>query len=146
MIVRDILRGKQQELVTATVKMTIPHAMEILIKNRISCLPVVDKNLRLAGIISDKDIFRHIFDSLQSFRSSMVEDLMTKKVIVGLESDEIGYIASIMTTNRIRHVPIMRDERLFGLVSVGDIVKTRMMDMEVENRYLLQFIEGSYPR
>jgi len=59
--------------------------------------------------------------------------------------DEVSYIAGVMTNNRIRHVPIVENKQLAGLVSVGDVVKTQMENIQIENRYLKQYIDGSYP-
>jgi len=70
---------------------------------------------------------------------------MTSELLVGLPTDEISYIAAIMTNNRIRHIPIMDGKNLIGLLSVGDIVKTLMANIETENRYLRQYIDGTYP-
>ena len=74
-----------------------------------------------------------------------VTDIMTSNIIVGVETDELTYIAGLMTNNRIRHVPVVKADKLIGLISIGDVVKAQMSDMEVENRYLKQYIDGSYP-
>ncbi|MCP4683854.1 MAG: CBS domain-containing protein [bacterium] len=145
MQVKDILKTKNREVVTATTSTPVPEAMKALISNRISCLPVVSDANKLEGIISDKDIFRKIHEDPDGFRDSTVGDLMSKDLIVGLMEDEIAYIAGVMTNNRIRHVPIVDDSKLKGLVSVGDIVKTQMEKIEIENRYLKQYIGGDYP-
>ena len=70
---------------------------------------------------------------------------MSTNLIVGLPEDDVAYIAGVMTENRIRHVPIVDRDRIIGLLSVGDIVKTQIENIKVENRYLWQYIEGSYP-
>ncbi len=144
MLVKDILKCKQKGLVTATPNMTIRQAMELLIKNRISSLPVEDDDGKLIGIISDKDIFRKIYETRGDYRVFTVGQLMTTDLIIGLPEDELSYIAGLMTHNRIRHIPIVEKDRLIGIISVGDIVKTQMENMEVENRYLKQYLSGSY--
>ena len=145
MVVREILRTKRGELITAKVSMALFRAMELMINNRISCLPVLDEQGQLTGIVSDKDIFKRLHEDAGQFQDVSVGELMTTDVIVGLLSDEISYIAGLMTTNRVRHIPILDGDQLVGLVSVGDIVKTQMEDIVVENRYLRQYIDGSYP-
>jgi len=145
MQVKDILKTKDRDVVTASAGTPVPEAMKALISNKISCLPVVSDDRELKGIISDKDIFRKIHEDPEGFRDSTVGDLMTRDVIVGLLEDEIAYIAGVMTNNRIRHVPIVENSKLKGLVSVGDIVKTQMEKIEIENRYLKQYIGGDYP-
>jgi len=145
MQVRDVLRSKSKKLVTARESLDILGAMSLLIENRISCLLVTDEERNLRGIISDKDIFRVCYEKHCDFTSMTLTDLLTSDVIVGVEDDELGYIAGLMTNNRIRHVPIVDGEKLVGLVSIGDVVKTQMADLQAHNRYLHQYIDGSYP-
>lgn len=145
MQVRDVLRSKSKELITADETMNIPDAMRLLLKHRISCLLVADDENNLMGIVSDKDIFRVCYEKRCDFSSMTLGDLMTREVIVGVENDELGYIAGLMTNNRIRHVPIVDGQRLVGLVSIGDAVKAQLADLQAHNRYLTQYIDGTYP-
>lgn len=145
MLVKDLLKTKSKELVTISASTKLKEAMESLINNKISCLPVLDDNSRLIGIISDKDIFRHAYEKPAGFQDETVGEVMTTNLIVGLVDDEVAYIAGIMTENRIRHVPIVERDHIIGLLSVGDIVKTQIENIRVENRYLWQYIEGTYP-
>lgn len=144
-LVRDLLLTKQQRLIVAAPETIIARGMEMMIYYRISCLPIVEQPDELFGIVSDKDIFRHIHEHPTSWRNARIGELMSTDLIVGMPQDDLSYIAAVMTTNRVRHVPIVEGSRLIGLVSVGDIVKTQMRSMEIENRYLRQFIDGSYP-
>jgi len=145
MLVRDILKLKNGETKTIGPEQKVKEAMSLLLENKISCLPVVSPEGELMGIVSDKDIFRKAYQSPEQFLECAIKEIMTARLIVGLESDEIGYIGGIMTKNRIRHVPIVEQDRLIGLVSVGDVVKSQIENMEIENRYLKQYIDGSYP-
>ncbi|HUV31583.1 MAG TPA: CBS domain-containing protein [Acidobacteriota bacterium] len=145
MQVKDILRTKTREVVTTPPETSVRQAMELLLNNRVGCLPVVDDSGRLRGIISDKDIFKRAYKDPGSFQGASVGELMTTDLIVGVPDDEIGYIAGIMTNNRIRHIPIVERDRLVGLVSIGDVAKTQMDDIKTENRYLKQYLNGSYP-
>jgi len=146
MKVREILKSKAHaEVFTTKPDTQLSEAMAMLINNRISCLPVIGESEKLAGIISDKDIFRVVFDHPNDFGSHTVSSAMSTNLIVGIENDGLDYIASLMTNNRIRHIPIVDHDKLIGLVSVGDIVKAQIEDMQVENRYLKQYIMGNYP-
>jgi CBS domain-containing protein len=100
---------------------------------------------QLVGIISDRDIFKSIYENQDNFRSLTVGNLMTTDVIVGVPEDEIDYIGGVMTNNRVRHVPILEEGKLVGLISVGDVVKAQIKRMEIENRYLKLYMEGNYP-
>jgi CBS domain-containing protein len=145
MKVQDVLKTKQQKLITAEPSTNIITAMELLLKNRISCLPVVDNSGHLVGIISDKDIFRAIYEHQHDFQGFTVGDLMTTDVLVGVPDDEIDYIGGVMTENNVRHIPILDKDKLVGLISVGDVVKVQIKRMEIENRYLKLYMEGNYP-
>ena len=123
MKVKEVLENKQREIITVEASTGILTAMELLIKNKISCLPVLGESGRLVGIVSDKDIFKAIYENQDSFRSFTVGDLMTTDLIVGVADDDIDYIGGVMTNNRIRHIPIVEKDKLVGLVSVGDVVK-----------------------
>jgi CBS domain-containing protein len=115
--------------------------MGLLITNNIGCLPVVDDEDMLVGILSDKDIFARIYQTKGNYQSLKVEDVMTTNLIVGLPSDDIEYIAGVMEKNSIRHVPIVDGKQLIGLISLRDIVKTQTVAREVENRYLMDMLE-----
>ena len=145
MLVKEVLQSKDKRLVTTGPTATLKQAMGLLITNKVSSLPVLDENEKLIGIISDKDIFRKAHEDAQTFQNLSVGECMSTNLIVGLPEDDVAYIAGVMTENRIRHVPIVDRDRIIGLLSVGDIVKTQIENIKVENRYLWQYIEGSYP-
>lgn len=145
MHVRDLLDLKHREVITIAPDATVDAAMELLLYHKISCLPAVNSEGELQGIISDKDIFRAAYESDTHFKEMSVGDLMSTDLIVGVLDDMVDYIAAVMTNNRIRHVPIVVDNRLIGLVSLGDIVKAQLQDLQVTNRYLQLYIEGNYP-
>ncbi len=145
MLVKELLNNKTRALIIAKPRTPILEAMRLMIQNRISCLPVVDNSGELAGIISDKDIFAAVYESQEGFAENTVAELMTDELIVSVPEDDLNYIANIMTTNRIRHVPVVDQSRLVGLVSIGDVVKEQMTQVQFENRYLMQYITGEYP-
>lgn len=145
MQVKEILKNKDIEIITTTPSNDILTAMELLISKKISCLPVIDNDYCLIGIISDKDIFKAIHKNRNTFAKLTVNELMSTELIVGLEDDKVDYISGLMTNNRIRHIPIVENDKLVGLVSIGDVVKAKQEHMEIENRYLKQYIDGSYP-
>jgi CBS domain-containing protein len=142
MLVRDILESQQREIVTAKPETSVLEAMNLLINNKISCLPVVDREDKLVGILSDKDIFRLAHSDQNNFTKAAVSDIMTRRLIVALAEDDLDYIAGIMTENRIRHIPIVEKDKMIGLVSQGDVVKKQMKDIQVQNRYLKMYIDG----
>ena len=144
MKVKEILQTKTKDILTTTRTESVVTAMEQLLSNKISCLPVVDGK-RLIGIISDKDIFRAVYENRKTFEEFKVEDLMTTDLIVGVEDDDIEYISNLITNNKIRHIPIVENDSLIGLISIGDVVKAKEKHIKTENRFLKQYIDGSYP-
>jgi len=145
MKVKDLLKDKKREIVTVEGSTDILTAMELLIKNKISCLPVLGYSGQLVGIISDKDIFHAIYENQDNFPSIKVSNLMTTDLLVGLADDEIDYIGGVMTENKVRHIPIVEKDQLVGLISLGDVVKAEIKQMQIENRYLKLYMEGNYP-
>ena len=141
MLVKTLLEAKPKEVITAVVETTIDEAMDMLIKNKIGCLPVLDQGKKLVGIISDTDIFKKIHQTKGQYDSLTVQDLMKTELIVGLPDDDINYIAGIMDKNWIRHVPIVDGDNVIGMVSLRDIHKTYVRNKEVENRYLMDMLE-----
>ena len=144
MKVKKILLTKDGDIITIEKTDNIINAMKKLIEKKISCLPVIE-NDNLIGIISDKDIFKAVYEHQDSFATYKVSDFMSSKLIVGVEDDDIEYISKLMTKNKIRHIPIVNKKTLVGLISIGDVVKSRESDMAFENRYLHIYIDGTYP-
>lgn len=145
MKVADFMRDNARELITVRAETGIREAMALLIDNKISCLLVVNDQNELNGIVSDKDIFRSAYKDSEGFIDGAVGDIMSTDLIVGLAEDDFDYIAGLMTENRIRHVPIVENKQLKGLLSLGDIVKSRLTSIKIENRYLKMYIEDVYP-
>jgi CBS domain-containing protein len=69
---------------------------------------------------------------------------MTRELVVGLAEDEIDYVMQILTQNRVRHLPIVEDDRLIGIVSIGDVVNAVRSGLEAENRYLRDYVQGAF--
>jgi CBS domain-containing protein len=145
MLVKALLESKPRRLITASPSTSIDEAMDQLISNSISCLPILEDE-KLTGIITDQDIFKKIHQTKGEYHSLRVQDVMTVDLIVGLLDDEISYIVGLMGKNWIRHVPIVEGEKLVGLVSQRDIVKQQAENTEVENRYLKMYTEGMHRR
>jgi CBS domain-containing protein len=142
MLVRTLLESKPKNVVTATTGTTIDAAMDMMISNNIGCLPVVEDDGKLIGIVSDKDIFRKIHETKGDYHNLKVSDVMTTDLIVGLPDDDIEYIAGVMDNNWIRHVPIVEGDHIIGLVSIGDVIRIQSSRHEIENRYLKLYMDG----
>ena len=141
MQVNAILESKPKQIISARPSTSIDEAMGLLVDHKIGCLLVLDNEKRLVGILSDKDIFVRIYRTKGDYHSLKVEDLMTTDLIVGLPTDNVEYIAGVMEKNSIRHMPIVKDSQVIGLISARDIIKAQVAGKEIENRYLVDMLE-----
>ncbi|UCG61031.1 MAG: CBS domain-containing protein [Candidatus Zixiibacteriota bacterium] len=146
MLVKNLLESKPRQIVSTRPHASVDEAMDLLIRNNIGCLPVLDDSGELIGIISDKDIFKRIHETKGQYHDMTVKDVMTTNVIVGLPDDDISYIAGMMKKNWIRHVPIVEQGEVVGLVSLRDILKTVSKTTDIENRYLKMYMDGLHSR
>jgi CBS domain-containing protein len=146
MLVKTLLEAKPPSLFTAKPTTPFDEAMELLIKNQIGCLPIVGDDGKLVGVVSDKDIFKKIHETKGDYHSLKLADVMTTEVVVGLPTDDLTYIAGLMDKNWIRHVPIVEGERVIGVVSQRDVIKTQTESMHIENRYLNLYMEQMHRR
>ena len=142
MKVKDVLSQKGWNAVTIHPERSLRRAMGVMIENQIGALPVVCDDGGLVGIITERDLFRYCFHNRGLDEEAVVADVMTQELIVGVPDDDVDYIASVMTKNRIRHIPIVEDGKLTGIVSIGDVIKNKLKDMSVTNRYLMEYING----
>lgn len=144
MKVRDILETKGRQCETIGPDKTVKEAMEKIAQKKIGALLVMD-NESLLGIITERDIFRLVASRNEAAFDKPVREYMSTNLIVGLPDDDIDVIMAYMTNNRFRHVPILENGKLAGIISIGDIVKAEVDDLKVENRYLNEYISGKYP-
>ena len=145
MKVRDILKDKGTEVATIGTEETIGDAAKILVEKNIGSLLVQDEKGAIAGIITERDILKQCNQCLESLKETKVKDVMTKNLIVASLDDDLDYVENIMTQNRVRHLPIISNQKLEGIISIGDLVNVLRGDCKVENRYLKDFISGKYP-
>jgi CBS domain-containing protein len=145
MKVRDILKDKGKGVITIGVEGTIYDAVRILVEKNIGSLLVLDENGKIVGIITERDILKECDCRCELLKQTKVKEVMTKDMIVGSPDDDIDYVESVMTQNRVRHLPIVANQKLEGLISIGDVVKVLHRECKVENRYLKDFISDKYP-
>ncbi len=147
MKVKDILKSKGSEVFTVSQDTTLMGATDIFFSKKIGSLLVNDAEGNIVGIIAPNDILKAIQEGCTEENCALqkVSKVMTKEILCASEDDEIDYIQAIMTENRIRHIPIIKDKKIIGLVSIGDIVKALIKNKEVENHYLRDYITGKYP-
>lgn len=142
MKVKDILKQKGPEVFTIGEEKTLADAVKILSANNIGVLLVLNSEAKIVGIISERDIIRTLAKDPQNCLSTKVKDVMTQQVIVVEPEDDLEYVEKVMTVNRCRHVPVINNKVLVGLISIGDIVKSMLKESEIENKYLRDYISG----
>lgn len=143
MKVRDILKTKGPEVFTIGEEKLLQEAIEKLVINRIGVLLVLNSQAKITGIISERDIIKACHEDPAQYGSKLVNTIMTTNVIVAEADDEVDYVESVMTDNRIRHLPIVDNKVLVGLISIGDLVKNQLNKQRSENKYLMDYISGN---
>jgi len=143
MKIRSVLDHKGYDVVTVPPSFTVQDAMRLLVEHNIGSV-VVTEDRKVRGILTERDILRLAAQDAASMVSRKVEDVMTRDLVVGLMDDTVEYVMEIMTKNRIRHLPILEDGWMQGILSIGDVVNALRNQVEVENRYMRDYIQGKY--
>ncbi len=142
MKIKDILKSSTKEVVTINGDKIIFDAVEKLVTNKIGSLLVIDDDQKITGIITERDI---LYENYVNYGSeSKINDVMTKEIVIGNLEDDIDYVKDMMINKRIRHMPILEDNELMGMVSIGDILKSQLKDTTYQCRYYKEYIEGRY--
>jgi len=151
MQVSDILHEKGKKVVTIDADRSIHDAIGMLNEHRIGALLVMGESKELEGIITERDILRKCGNHCLSMSeptapgqnafTSLVRDTMTKEVVIGVPDDGPDYAMGVMTKSRIRHLPILDDGNLVGIVSIGDLVNAHLEEKVFESRTLKEYLE-----
>jgi CBS domain-containing protein len=141
MNLRDILQSKGDQVFTIPPTSSLAEAVQAMVDHGCGSL-IVGTDGHMAGIISERDILRALADVQKPLESVLIADRMTTRVITGHPDDDLGKVMGIMTQNRIRHLPVMNDAKLVGMVSIGDIVKAQYEQLTRENYFLMNYIQS----
>jgi CBS domain-containing protein len=140
MTVNDILLHKGSDVITIEPTATVAAAVRMLAQHRIGALLVTGADYRIVGIISERDIVRVLDQRGPAVLNAPVAEVMTRKVVTCDRRETIAEIMERMTTGKFRHVPVVEHGRLAGLVSIGDVVKVRLSQLEHEQNALREYI------
>ena len=140
MYVSDILKAKGHEIATSSPGEPVVAALAVLEEKRIGALLVLDERGRIAGILSERDLVRAMHKHHEGIFAKRVSDLMTTSVVTCSSKDPVVAIMGMMTAQRFRHVPVVDDGKLVGIISIGDVVKSRIEEAEAEVNALRQYI------
>lgn len=142
MLVSDILKTKGTNVVTVAPDTPVGTAVATLAEKRIGCIVVTTDGGTLAGILSERDVVRVLAEQGGDVLDEPVSALMTAKVVTCAPSQSIAAVMEMMTSGRFRHVPVLQDGRLAGMISIGDVVKFRLEETEEEVRQLAAYVAG----
>jgi CBS domain-containing protein len=141
MKISDILRHKGASVVTIAPAEAVTDLLSKLVEHRIGALVVVDDG-GVAGIVSERDVVRQLAELGADLLSATVADIMTSDVLTCDAQDSVDSVAATMTERRIRHMPVIADGELVGIVSIGDVVLNRIQQLEQDRGQLEQYITG----
>jgi CBS domain-containing protein len=143
MIVKSIIEIKGRDVVTMEPGASLDTAAKLLAERRIGAVVVLGADDRVVGILSERDIVRAISDRGAAAMQEQISQVMTRKVDTCTLDETIHSIMERMTAGKFRHLPVLEQGRLAGIISIGDVVKHRIMEMEHESDALKNYIQSA---
>ena len=140
MRISDVLRVKGGRVVTVTPETRVDALLKVLAEHRIGALVVSADGVRVAGIVSERDIVRHLHTDGAALLDAPVGQIMTAEVHTASPDESLENLESMMTERRFRHVPVVVDGKLVAIVSIGDVVKNRIGELEFERDQLDSYV------
>lgn len=141
MKISDILRHKGADVATIAPSAGVPDLLAQLADRNIGALVVVDAD-RVIGMVSERDITRQLRELGAGLLTATVGEIMTTEVISCTSDDSVDMVAATMTERRIRHMPVLQGHALIGVISIGDVVLSRITQLEHDRGQLEQYITG----
>jgi len=140
MRIADLLRTKGTAVATVTPDTTVTTLLTGLAEHNVGAMVVVAPDGSIAGIVSERDVVRRLNERGPALLEGPVSEIMTKLVASCSPDDSVDQLSVLMTERRIRHVPVVENGRLAGIVSIGDVVKNRMEQLEQSQEQLQAYI------
>lgn len=144
MLIRDILRDKGSQVFHISPDETVYRAIEKMAEKDIGALLVLEDE-ELVGIISERDYRNKVILKGRTSKTTPVRDIMSSRVFWVTPSESVENCLALMTEKKFRHLPVMEDNTLAGIVSIGDLVKAVISQQKVEIYHLRHYITGTYP-
>jgi len=141
MTVKAVLCAKGSEVITTGPAATVQDAIGVLRKHGIGALIVLGPERRVMGVLSERDVVLALAERGAVVLEEPVSQVMTRRVFPCIQSETITSIMQRMTTGKFRHLPVLEHDRLIGIISIGDVVKHRLMEMERESEALHDYIQ-----
>ena len=140
MRISDVLRHKGSAVATVDPSTSVRELIALLHGRRIGAVVVTEFG-HVVGIVSERDVVRELHERGTDLLEASAADIMTRVVLTCHLQDSVDTLAELMTERRIRHVPVVEDGRLAGIVSIGDVVKSRITELEIDRSQLASYIE-----
>lgn len=140
MTVARILAEKGRDVVTTQPHRTLKEVVDLLAARGVGAVVVADNSMSVLGILSERDVVRVIAQNGAAALDDQVSRHMTPKVITVTRNDTIDHLMQTMTEGRFRHLPVVEDGRLIGIVSIGDVVKRHVDALDIERQALKEYI------
>ncbi|MBO2462584.1 CBS domain-containing protein [Actinomadura violacea] len=141
MRIREILRRKGAAVATVTPDATVRRLLAVLAEHNIGAAVVSPDGASIAGIVTERDVVRRMHERGAALLDAPVAEIMTAQVRTCAPADDVEDLRRTMTENRFRHVPVLEDGRLAGIVSIGDVVKSAIDELESEREHLVDYIQ-----
>ncbi len=146
MLLQDILAAKGSTVHAINAQATLEDVVQSLVKHNCGSLVVCEANDcshgRMLGIVTERDILRAVAKNRAQLERLKVADVMTRDVVTGSPTDSVEDTMGLLTDRRVRHLPILDNDRLVGIISIGDVVKAQHDALTMENHYLKSYING----
>ncbi|OPX10978.1 CBS domain-containing protein [Mycobacterium sp. AT1] len=139
MRIADVLKNKGAGVLSIAPDTLVSDLISGLVGRNVGAMVVVGPE-GLVGIVSERDVVRMLHDHGADALRRRVADIMTSQLVTCSPDDSVDELSAVMTTHRVRHVPVLEDGRLAGIVSIGDVVKTRMEELQAEREQLAAYI------
>jgi CBS domain-containing protein len=143
MLISDVLRVKGTQVITVTPDTTVRQLVAILAEHRIGAVVVSHDGIAVDGIVSERDVVQALARRGAAVMSAQVTEIYTAQVHTVTPQSPIEDIMRMMTERRVRHAPVVADGRLQGIVSIGDVVKIRLGELQAERTALTDYITGT---
>jgi CBS domain-containing protein len=141
MRISDVIRRKGGKVVTLRPDETVRRLLELLEQHRIGAVVVSEDGATVSGIVSERDVVRHLHSDGVGILDETVSMIMTSEVATCSPQDGVEDLALVMTERRFRHIPVVVDGALVAIVSIGDIVKSRIDELQTERDHLVGYIQ-----
>jgi len=146
MRLQDILTAKGTAVFTTSPNVSLAEVVQQMVEHNVGSMLVCERDVtlgeRLIGIVTERDLLRCFAAGKCDLRQLKVSEVMTSMLITAEPTDSVNDLMGVMTSHRIRHVPVLSDERLVGMVSIGDLLKAQHDHLMVENQFMREYIQS----